>query len=83
MKNLHFNNFFSQKFPVRQKLQTQFTDIPERVVLMALESVEYSEERAIQILNIVMQEDNLETKTVETTEGIKQDSETDNNEHLR
>lgn len=66
---------------VRQKLQTQFTDIPERVVLMALESVEYSEERAIQILNIVMQEDNPEPKT-SSSEGNKQESETEN-EHLR
>lgn len=49
---------------------------------MALESVEYSEERASQILNIVMQEDNPEPKTVSIDE-IKQESETENNEHLR
>ncbi|XP_063699407.1 uncharacterized protein LOC134830004 isoform X2 [Culicoides brevitarsis] len=69
-----------EKRKIRQKLQTQFPDIPERVVLMALESVEYSEERAIQILNIVMQEDNPKTSS---TEKIKQESEVENNEPLR
>lgn len=68
-----------EKRKIRQKLQNQFENIPERVVLMALESVEYSEERAIQILNIVMQEDNPEPKT-SSTEAIKQESEAENNE---
>lgn len=48
---------------------------------MALESVEYSEERAIQILNIVIQEDN-PAQTL--TEEIKQEPEADDeNEKLR
>uniref|UniRef100_A0A336KJS7 CSON011657 protein n=1 Tax=Culicoides sonorensis TaxID=179676 RepID=A0A336KJS7_CULSO len=70
-----------EKRKMRQKLQTQFSNIPERVILMALESVEYSEERAIQILNIVIQEDSPEIKT--ESENIKVESETDNNENLR
>jgi hypothetical protein len=43
---------------VKTRLQSQYKDtIPERVVSMALESVDYSEEKALKILDIVLQED--------------------------
>lgn len=40
--------------PVKEKLQSLFASIAERIILMALESVDYSEDKAIQILNIVV-----------------------------
>lgn len=43
---------------MRARLQSQYKDtIPEKIVLMALESVDYSEEKALKILDIVIQED--------------------------
>lgn len=42
---------------MKAQLFAQFKEVPEKIVVMALESVEYSEERAVQILKIVVQED--------------------------
>lgn len=43
---------------MKAKLQAQYKDsIPERVIAMALESVDYSEDKALKILDIVLQED--------------------------
>lgn len=39
---------------VKEKLQSKYASIAERIILMALESVDYSEDKAIQILNIVV-----------------------------
>lgn len=41
-------------FLVKEKLQARYAPIAERIILMALESVDYSEDKAIQILNIVV-----------------------------
>lgn len=41
----------------KSQLQAQHPDIAARIITMALESVDYSEERACQILKIVMQDD--------------------------
>lgn len=42
---------------VNTLLQKQYKDmIPERVILMALESVDYSEEKALKILDVVLEE---------------------------
>lgn len=68
---------------VKAQLVTQFKDVPERIIVMALESVEYSEDRAIQILKIVMQED---TKVVDTTvekQEVNQEEEGKIDEGLR
>lgn len=35
----------------------QFKAIPDKIITMALESVDYSEEKALKILDIVVQED--------------------------
>lgn len=43
---------------MKTKLQQTYENIPERIILMALESVDYSEDKAIQILNIVVEDDN-------------------------
>ncbi|XP_070499733.1 uncharacterized protein [Chironomus tepperi] len=49
---------FDEKKKLKAKLQAQYKDtIPERVISMALESVDYSEEKALKILDIVLQED--------------------------
>lgn len=43
---------------MKSKLESQFeSSIPARVISMALESVDYSEEKALKILQIVLQED--------------------------
>lgn len=39
---------------MKEKLQSKYASIAERIILMALESVDYSEDKAIQILNIVV-----------------------------
>lgn len=53
---------YSQVFPlilVKARLQSQYKDtIPEKIIAMALESVDFSEERALKILDIVLQEEN-------------------------
>lgn len=35
----------------------QYSSIPEKIISMALESVDHSEEKALRILDIVLQED--------------------------
>lgn len=51
---------------MRARLQSQYKDtIPEKIVLMALESVDYSEEKALKILDIVIQEDKDSKKKIE------------------
>jgi hypothetical protein len=44
-------------FSAKSRLQEQYPDIPERVVTIALESVDYDVDRASQILNIMVQEE--------------------------
>jgi hypothetical protein len=44
-------------FSVKARLQEKYPDIPERVITIALESVDFDEERAGQILNIMVQEE--------------------------
>ena len=44
-------------FLVKARLQSQFKGIPEKIISMALESVDFSEEKALKILDIVVQED--------------------------
>lgn len=39
------------------QLQAQYSDVAERIIVMALESVDYSVDRACQILKIVVQDD--------------------------
>lgn len=53
-------------FTVKIQLQAQYSDVAERIIVMALESVDYSVDRACQILQIVMQDD----KSVPKTENI-------------
>ena len=53
---------------MKTRLQTQYKDIAERIISMALESVDYSEDKACRILDIVIQEDKeTKMKTSETT----------------
>jgi hypothetical protein len=44
-------------FSVKARLQEKYPDIPERVIIIALESVDFDAERASQILNIMVQEE--------------------------
>lgn len=47
---------------MKQRLIEKYNKIAERIILMALESVNYSEDRAIQILQIVQDEDDSQAK---------------------
>lgn len=44
-------------FLVKTHLKSRYPDIAGRIITMALESVDYSEEKALKILEIVMQDD--------------------------
>ncbi|XP_013147475.1 PREDICTED: uncharacterized protein LOC106110260 isoform X2 [Papilio polytes] len=46
-----------EKMQLKQKLQKKFNTVAERVISIALESVDFNEERAEQILNAVVQEE--------------------------
>ncbi|PSN52977.1 hypothetical protein C0J52_01127 [Blattella germanica] len=46
-----------EKQKMKSRLQEQYPDIPERVVSIALDSVDFDEERAKQILNIMIKEE--------------------------
>lgn len=52
-----------ENFAVKIQLQAQYSDVAERIIVMALESVDYSVDRACQILQIVMQDDKSGSKT--------------------
>lgn len=64
---------------VRNQLQAKYTDIAGRIIAMALESVDYSEEKAMKILEIVMQDD----KVIKTeTHEVKEDAIVENDAAL-
>lgn len=42
---------------MKARLQSQYKGIPDKIIAMALESVDFSEEKALRILDIVVQED--------------------------
>ncbi|KAL0902119.1 hypothetical protein ABMA27_000065 [Loxostege sticticalis] len=46
-----------EKNQLKQKLQKKYSSVAERVISIALESVDFNEERAEQILNAVLQEE--------------------------
>ncbi|XP_037040382.1 uncharacterized protein LOC119077316 isoform X2 [Bradysia coprophila] len=52
-----------EKNKIKMQLQAQYSDVAERIIVMALESVDYSVDRACQILQIVMQDDKSGVKT--------------------
>ncbi|XP_045490197.1 uncharacterized protein LOC111001013 isoform X2 [Pieris rapae] len=54
---------------IKENFQKKYSSIAERVVSIALESVDYNEERAEQILNVVMQEDAQAPKSVTVTQA--------------
>lgn len=62
-------------FSVKANLQLKYSDIAERIISMALESVDYSEEKACQILNIVRKEEEEEIvnkpKTIENESQVQ------------
>lgn len=42
---------------VKERLTEKYKNVPDRVVLLAMDSVDYDEERAIHILDIVVAEE--------------------------
>lgn len=62
---------------VRNQLQAKYPDVAGRIIAMALESVDYTEEKAVKILEIVMQDD--KTVTTEPTQEVKAAPSVENN----
>ncbi|XP_045542006.1 uncharacterized protein LOC106717087 isoform X1 [Papilio machaon] len=62
-----------EKMQLKQKLQKKFNTVAERVISIALESVDFNEERAEQILTAVVQEEDAPkvTKNVEIKETCR------------
>lgn len=59
---------------MKAKLESQYDgSIPAKVIGMALESVDYSEEKALKILEIVLQEDKDTKKKSEEKKEKKRD----------
>ncbi|XP_053624925.1 uncharacterized protein LOC128683375 isoform X6 [Plodia interpunctella] len=58
-----------EKNQLKQKIQKKYSSIADRVISIALESVDYNEERAEQILSAVMQEE--DAPKVTTTLEVK------------
>ncbi|XP_049294035.1 uncharacterized protein LOC125769377 isoform X5 [Anopheles funestus] len=67
-----------EKKKIKSRLQTKYKDTPEKIILMALESVDYSEERAKKILNIVIQEDKDKKKSVKIEAPHKSEEDKEN-----
>ncbi|XP_058170402.1 muscle M-line assembly protein unc-89 isoform X3 [Anopheles ziemanni] len=67
-----------EKKKIKTRLQVKYKDTPEKVIMMALESVDYSEERAKKILNIVIQEDRDKKKSVKIEAPHKSDEDKEN-----
>ncbi|XP_058836694.1 uncharacterized protein LOC131693131 isoform X6 [Topomyia yanbarensis] len=63
---------------IKARLQAKYKDIAERIISMALESVDYSEDRAKQILNIVIQEDKEKKKSVKIDAPYKPEEDKEN-----
>uniref|UniRef100_A0A182NIT2 WW domain-containing protein n=1 Tax=Anopheles dirus TaxID=7168 RepID=A0A182NIT2_9DIPT len=67
-----------EKKKIKTRLQAKYKDTPEKIILMALESVDYSEERAKKILNIVIQEDRDKKKSVKIEAPHKSEEDKEN-----
>lgn len=64
---------------VKSNLKARYKNVAGRIITMALESVDYSEEKACKILEIVMQDDkNTATKDGEIQHEVKGDACVDN-----
>ncbi|GJQ68686.1 hypothetical protein Trydic_g17226 [Trypoxylus dichotomus] len=70
-----------EKNAIKARLQDQYKDIIEQVIIIALDSVQYDENRANQILRIMMQEDNKtqssSSSKIDEPEGEASASDTD------
>lgn len=49
-------------FAVKKTIETKYENVPEKVIAMALESVDYDENKARQILDIMVQEEQEKNK---------------------
>lgn len=67
-QNELFLSYFSRFLAVKAQLQDKYKDVAERIITMALESVDYSEEKAQKILEIVLQNDEKAEKVEEKQE---------------
>ncbi|XP_034483143.1 uncharacterized protein LOC117788471 isoform X3 [Drosophila innubila] len=63
-----------EKKDMEAMFKEKYPQIPERIILMALESVNYAEDRATQILQIVQDEDEQRNKKHATARGMQQES---------
>ncbi|XP_047524973.1 uncharacterized protein LOC125062835 isoform X5 [Pieris napi] len=68
-KNVTLMKTTEERKQIKENFQKKYSSIAERVVSIALESVDYNEERAEQILNAVIQEDAQAPKSVTVTQA--------------
>lgn len=64
------------KISVKNQLKARYKDVAGRIITMALESVDYSEEKACKILEIVMQDD--KGAREEIKQEVKEDASVEN-----
>lgn len=57
-------------------MEAKYPDVADRIIAMALESVDYSEEKALKILEIVMQDDKPEK--IEQKHEVNEESSVEN-----
>lgn len=63
----------AEKDKIKLSLQQLYKDIPEHVISIALESVHFDEDRANQILQIMVQEDNKMDNKIKESLDIKEE----------
>lgn len=54
---LSINVLYGENVVVKTRLMEKYKTVPDRVVMLAMDSVDYDEERAIHILDIVVSEE--------------------------
>lgn len=69
--------YFNISISVKEKLQSVYDTIAERIILMALESVDYCEDKAIQILNIVVADNQKEAAVDDEKTDVGEPQNTD------
>ncbi|XP_043277686.1 uncharacterized protein [Venturia canescens] len=66
-----------EKNKMKNRLMEKFKTVPERVITLAMDSVDYDEERAIHILNIMVVEDAIQPTRTCSSQSSKSDDRKD------
>lgn len=58
---------------MKSTLQSKYKEVPERVIVIALESVDYDESKATKILDIMVKEESNSSKNSKESTSCKED----------